>query len=57
VDEKKAEYLEKAAESGEAMNDEGYPKGATLCKKCNTKASIIMDGCLTCLNCGESKCG
>ncbi|WP_428624325.1 NrdJb [Sedimenticola sp.] len=57
VDEKKAEYLEKAAESGEAMNDEGFPKGATLCKKCNTKASIIMDGCLTCLNCGESKCG
>ena len=39
------------------MNDEGFPKGATLCKKCNTKASIIMDGCLTCLNCGESKCG
>jgi hypothetical protein len=57
VDEKKAEYLEKAAESGEAMNDEGFPKGAQLCKKCSVKASIIMDGCLTCLNCGESKCG
>ena len=22
-----------------------------------TKAAIIMDGCLTCLNCGDSKCG
>lgn len=57
VEEKKAEYLEKHAKSGEEMNEEGFPKGAQLCKKCNTKASIIMDGCLTCLNCGESKCG
>jgi hypothetical protein len=57
VEEKKAEYLEKHAKSGEDMNEEGFPKGASLCKKCNTKASIIMDGCLTCLNCGESKCG
>jgi len=57
VEEKKAEYLEKHAKPGEEVNDEGFPKGAQLCKKCNTKASIIMDGCLTCLNCGESKCG
>ena len=57
VAEKKAEYLEKHSKSNEEMNDEGYPKSASLCKKCNTKASIIMDGCLTCLNCGESKCG
>lgn len=56
VNEKKTEYLEKHAESGEGVNEEGFPKGASLCKKCNTKASIIMDGCLTCLNCGESKC-
>jgi len=34
-----------------------YPEGATLCGKCHTKAMIMMDGCLTCLNCGESKCG
>ncbi len=57
VAEKKSEYLAKHAKTGEEMNDEGFPKGAQLCKKCNTKASIIMDGCLTCLNCGESKCG
>jgi hypothetical protein len=62
VAEKKAEYLEKHAQSGEQMNAEGFdvngfPKGAQLCGKCNTKASIVMDGCLTCLNCGESKCG
>ena len=57
VEEKKAEYLEKHATSGDGVNDEGYPKGAQLCKKCNTKASILMDGCMTCLNCGDSKCG
>src|SRR5450830_93990 len=57
VDEKKAEYLEKHAKPGEEVNADGFPKGAQLCNKCNTKDSIIMDGCLTCLNCGESKCG
>jgi hypothetical protein len=35
----------------------GYPPGATMCLKCNTKATIIMDGCATCLACGYSKCG
>ena len=34
-----------------------FPAGATLCQKCNTNATIIMDGCATCLNCGYSKCG
>ena len=34
-----------------------FPPGASLCKKCNVKASILMDGCMTCLNCGDSKCG
>jgi hypothetical protein len=57
VDEKKAEYLEKHAKPGDEVTAEGFPKGAQLCAKCNTKAAIVMDGCLTCLNCGESKCG
>lgn len=34
-----------------------FPEGAVLCKKCHNKAMIVMDNCLTCLNCGESKCG
>ena len=57
VAEKKAEYLEKHAKADEEVTAEGFPKGAQLCGKCNTKAAIVMDGCLTCLNCGESKCG
>ena len=57
VAEKKKEFLEKQAQTGAENNAEGFPAGAQVCKKCNTKAAIIMDGCLTCLNCGESKCG
>ncbi len=34
-----------------------FPPNAQLCKKCNTKAVISMDGCMTCLSCGDSKCG
>jgi len=57
VEEKRKEFLEKHAKSGEESNAEGFPAGAQLCTKCSTKAAIVMDGCLTCLNCGESKCG
>ncbi len=53
---KRAEYEGRG--SGEAGADgEAYPPGAQLCPKCHTKAMIQMDGCLTCLSCGESKCG
>jgi hypothetical protein len=34
-----------------------FPPEATLCKKCNHKSVVILDGCKTCLNCGDSKCG
>ena len=35
----------------------GFPKGAQLCGKCHTTAVVMTEGCLTCLNCGDSKCG
>jgi hypothetical protein len=35
----------------------GDPEKAVFCNKCQTKAAVVMDGCLTCLNCGDSKCG
>jgi len=34
-----------------------YPASSSMCPKCHTKAVIIMDGCKTCLSCGDSKCG
>jgi len=40
------------------IDEEGsFPAQAKLCGKCHTKALILMDGCMTCLNCGDSKCG
>jgi len=61
--EKRAEYedAQKAiAPAVEAAAEEGgeqYPAGATVCNKCSTQAVIMMDGCMTCLSCGDSKCG
>jgi hypothetical protein len=55
---KRMEYVEKQAAKNEGeTSDGGFPPGSSLCPKCNTKAVIKMDGCLTCLNCGDSKCG
>jgi hypothetical protein len=47
-----------APPSADAEDDTpNFPPGATMCHKCNTIATIVMDGCATCLNCGYSKCG
>ncbi len=40
-----------------AEKSTSFPAGSQLCNKCSTKAVIKMDGCMTCLNCGDSKCG
>lgn len=40
-----------------ASDGQAFPEKAVLCPKCSTKAMVLMDGCMTCLNCGESKCG
>jgi len=45
-------------EKGAAVSgDSEFPDSATLCASCSTKAVVILDGCQTCLNCAESKCG
>lgn len=54
-----AEQRNKYEVSMKAIEEAGentFPPEATLCGKCQTKAVIVMDGCLTCLNCGDSKC-
>ncbi len=59
IAEKRAQYESKLSQSNavEPADNGQFPEGAKLCTKCNTKAMIIMDNCLTCLNCGDSKCG
>ena len=55
--EKRADF---EANQSKATNDDTsgeFPPNATTCGKCSTKAVIVMDGCETCLNCGDSKCG
>jgi hypothetical protein len=55
--EKRAEF---DASHSTATNDDkagDFPPNATVCGKCNTKSVIVMDGCATCLSCGDSKCG
>ena len=56
VEQKRAEF-EEARKQTDAFSDSEYPEGAQLCAKCNTTAVIMMDGCMTCLSCGDSKCG
>jgi hypothetical protein len=56
IEEKRAEF-EESKKQTDAFSDSEYPEGAQLCTKCNTTAVIMMDGCMTCLNCGDSKCG
>ncbi len=56
IAQKKAEF-EESRKQQDAFSDTEYPAGAQLCPKCNTVALIMMDGCMTCLACGDSKCG
>ena len=56
--EKRAQFeAATATVESKSESESDFPDGASVCVKCQTKAAIQMDGCLTCLNCGESKCG
>jgi hypothetical protein len=60
LDEHQRKYVEQKkqemAAGNTANNDSPFPDGAQLCRKCHTQALVFADGCLTCLNCGDSKC-
>ena len=56
LSEKRTEFEAKTAQK-DAFSQNFFPAGAQLCTKCNTAAAVMMDGCMTCLSCGYSKCG
>lgn len=51
----KAVLEEKKEQLG--LSEGEYPPTASICGKCSTKAVMVLDGCSTCLSCGDSKCG
>jgi len=57
INEKRAEFEGKVKQAEAREEESDFPASANLCGKCHTKAVIMMDGCMTCLNCGDSKCG
>jgi hypothetical protein len=58
IAEKRAQHATRTLEKTVSQDENGsFPNDAQLCAKCSTKAVIKMDGCMTCLNCGDSKCG
>jgi hypothetical protein len=54
LEEKRQQYDQQNQLESSSTSD--YPPTAQLCLKCHTKAVIVMDGCKTCLSCGNSKC-
>jgi hypothetical protein len=56
IEKKKADF-EASKKQEDAFSKSDYPEGAQLCLKCSTAAVVMMDGCKTCLSCGDSECG
>ena len=55
--ETKRQEFEDSRKQTDAFATSDYPEGSQMCGKCSTVAVIMMDGCMTCLSCGDSKCG
>jgi hypothetical protein len=56
IEEKRADF-EARSRQADAFSKSEFPEGAQLCGRCSTAAVVMMDGCRTCLSCGDSKCG
>jgi hypothetical protein len=51
------EFIEDKKKQHSDKYIENYPEKSIVCISCNVKASVLLDGCMTCLACGYSKCG
>lgn len=60
IEQKQAQQKQAAAHAEQAeqqSQNNSFPTTASSCHKCHQKAVVLLDGCATCLNCGDSKCG
>lgn len=57
IEEKRAELEQESARAAEAGQEPAWKAGASFCNKCQQKAVVMRDGCQTCMECGDSKCG
>ncbi len=59
IEEKRREHERADTGGGERRihRTREFPDGAQFCVKCQMQTVVRMDGCMTCLNCGDSKCG
>lgn len=55
--EKRAAYGQMSQNVANDDVENNFPVHAKLCHQCHAKSMVQMDGCMTCLSCGESKCG
>ena len=55
----KSSVVDAIAETQKDSQADGndFPEGSVFCMSCSTNAMVMLDNCMTCLNCGESKCG
>nr|VFK80643.1 MAG: TSCPD domain-containing protein [Candidatus Kentron sp. SD] len=60
-DHRKAMLAEKRArlhaQGTTSSRPDDFPETARFCTQCHTRAVVLIDGCMTCLSCGDSKCG
>lgn len=57
IQQKKQAAMAEASTNENLTAPNTFPATASKCNKCHQKSVVLLDGCATCLNCGDSKCG
>lgn len=58
IEQKRQEHEQQQAnETAETQHKPDSVNDRAQCPKCQQFEMVVLDGCWTCLNCGESKCG
>ena len=57
IEEKRAQRENADPAGDERRRTREFPDSAQFCAKCQMQTVVRTDGCMTCFNCGDSKCG